>query len=177
MKNEEFNAACGRSGRTAVIDSTAAVGLPGTFTIKAEPRIAHTPRLKAASGVFLAPSDRMRSAMPSMILSATARVASGVTSRAAMPVPPVVTIRLVVSLNWMSDASICARSSGSTFAAMMRRPACSSAATTAGPDLSGRSPAAERSLMVSTAAVNCIGGRLTGGDKKTNEPPINADKR
>ena len=52
----------------------------------------HRPRLNAASGVCFDPSARMRSASPSTSRSHTICVASGVTSRAASPVPPVVTI-------------------------------------------------------------------------------------
>ena len=73
---------------TASRDSTAPAGLPGRLRIRAFPRTPQTPRLKAANRVFLRPSARMRSDTPSIRRSQTARVASGVTSRAAMPVPP-----------------------------------------------------------------------------------------
>jgi len=84
--------ACGSKPAITSKDSTAPAGLPGRFKISVLLRTPHTPRLRAANGVFFPPSARMRSAMPSSSFSQTAFVASGVTSRAAIPVPPVVTI-------------------------------------------------------------------------------------
>src|ERR1700691_1931357 len=94
--------ACGTSSSTACSDSTAPLGLPGTFKISVLPRTPHTPRLRAANGVFFKPSLRMRSPTPSIRRSQIASVASGVTSRTAIPVPPVVTMNCASSARWTS---------------------------------------------------------------------------
>src|SRR6202789_2124098 len=83
--------ACGMRSSTAWSDVTAPSGLPGRFTMRVWPQAPEMARLSAASGVRRAPAARMRSAKPSRMRVQTARVASGVTSRGAMPVPPVVT--------------------------------------------------------------------------------------
>ena len=76
------------------------------------PRTPHTARLRAANFVVFAPSARMRSAIPSRSRSHTARVASGVTSRWAMPVPPVVTTNRACALKRMRTSRIADSSSG-----------------------------------------------------------------
>ena len=63
------------------------------------------------------PRDRIRSAIPSTSRSHTARVASGVTSRGAIPVPPVVTTRRADWHNSISFSWIAARSSATTLRA------------------------------------------------------------
>ena len=75
-------------------------GFPARFRIRVCLRTPQMPRLSAASGVFFEPSKRMRSATPSSRRSQTARVASGVTSRSAIPVPPVVTTRRALPASW-----------------------------------------------------------------------------
>src|SRR6266567_2690997 len=85
--------ACGNTSITVCNDSTAPDGLPGRFSTRDVPHTPHSPRLNNANGVFFSPSRRILSDTPSSILPQTERVASGVTSRAEIPVPPVVTTR------------------------------------------------------------------------------------
>src|SRR5579864_6909416 len=146
--------ACGIRSITASSDSTAPAGFPGRFRMTACPRTPHTARLKAANFVFFAPSERIRSATPSTSRSQTSRVASGVTSRAAMPVPPVVTTKRACTLRRIRASRIADSSSGTTSRAATRKPFFSRAAATAGPPRSSRSPRADESLMVITAAVS-----------------------
>src|SRR5438445_1730060 len=91
--------------------------------------------------------------MPSTWRLITARVASGVTSRDAIHVPPVVTTRRAKSLHSISRAMIWSFSSGSTEVWITLKPAASSRRAMAGPERSGRLFRKEESLMVSTAAV------------------------
>jgi hypothetical protein len=67
-------------------------GEPGRFTIKVFPRTPAVARDKIAVGTFENESARIASPKPGNSFSRIARVASGVTSRIAGPVPPVVTI-------------------------------------------------------------------------------------
>jgi len=106
--------ACGSTGRIAASELLAPAGLPGRFTINAVPSVPHTPRLSEASGVYSSPSALIRSASPSISRSQTIRVASGVTSRVANPVPPVVTIRSTTFALRHSAAAIWSSSSGNT---------------------------------------------------------------
>ena len=98
----------------------------------------------------------MASGMPGVSLSQTARVASGVTSRGAKPVPPVVTISCTVPLSASrhSTASISACSSGTMTASTTAYPASFQHGRHQGPPPSGRSPRKLRSLTVTTAALN-----------------------
>ena len=85
--------ACGRASAIASPASAIAFGLPGKLTISARPR---TPaRLRASIQCFVCSREasRIASARPGASRSPTARVASGVTSSGARPVPPVVRIR------------------------------------------------------------------------------------
>src|SRR5882762_5534193 len=68
-------------------------GWPGRLMISACPRITATCRDRIAVGTNLRLSERICSPKPGMTLSAMASVASGVTSRRAGPVPPVVSTR------------------------------------------------------------------------------------
>ena len=70
---------------------TAPFGLPGRFTMIAAPRVPQTARLNGDIGVRFNPSLRITSGIPGISRSQMASVASGVTSRFATPVPPVVT--------------------------------------------------------------------------------------
>jgi len=135
---------------TAFSDSTAAFGLPGRFRINDEPQMPHRPRLRAARGVFFAPSLRMRSGMPSTRRPQTARVASGVTSRAAMPVPPVVTISGNAAARRRNAASSVAWSSGTTSILSTTKWFFCKSSRTAGPERSERVPEETESLMVRT---------------------------
>ena len=68
----------------------AAAGEPGRLTTSVAPRRPATPRESSAWGVRVSASERIASAMPGASRSITVEVASGVTSRGAKPVPPVV---------------------------------------------------------------------------------------
>src|SRR5687767_1007788 len=83
----------GIAGNTASKQSRMALGLPGRLTINELPRIPAIWRDRIAVGTNLSDTARISSPKPSRILSQTASVASGVTSRLAGPVPPVVTTR------------------------------------------------------------------------------------
>src|ERR1051326_2148471 len=152
---QSSSTACGSKSKTARSDSTAPFGLPGKLRISARPHTPHTARLNAASGVCFAPSARMRSGIPSTIREQTARVASGVTSRSAMPVPPVVTTRSHSFAKRRNSSAILVSLSGTTSVfTTSNRPASSLA--TAGPERSSRLRAAEESLTVNTAAVGSL---------------------
>ncbi len=87
--------------------SLIAFGWPGRLRISALPRITPTCRDRIAVGTYLRLTRRISSPKPGITLCATASVASGVTSRAAGPVPP------VVSTSWQpatSTSSISVRS-------------------------------------------------------------------
>ena len=84
--------ACSNTSVTACRFSTAPLGLPGRLRMRVRPRIPATARDSMACGVILSDSARMTSARPGASRSITDRVASGVTSRGAKPVPPVVSI-------------------------------------------------------------------------------------
>src|SRR5262249_45190138 len=83
----------GIAGNTASRQSRIALGLPGRFTISDFPRTPAICRDRMAVGTTFSDTARIRSPKPSRTLSQTASVASGVTSRRAGPVPPVVTTR------------------------------------------------------------------------------------
>src|SRR5215471_15389701 len=91
--------------------------------------------------------------MPSTRRSQTARVASGVTSRGAIPVPPVVTTKRAerhssISFSWITGCSSATRLRRTT-----RNLCRSRASATAGPLWSVFSPREHESLTVSTVAV------------------------
>ena len=70
-----------------------AVGFPGRLTISVRPRVPAVCLERIAVGTDCSETARINSPKPGRSLSQTAVVASGVTSRGAGPVPPVVTIR------------------------------------------------------------------------------------
>src|ERR1051326_2310614 len=70
--------------------SLTALGLPGRVIINVRPRGPATPRESMPKGVCWRLAIRIASAMPGASRSIMASVASGVTSRGARPVPPVV---------------------------------------------------------------------------------------
>src|ERR1019366_3133653 len=146
---------CGANSTIASNDSTAPLGEPGRLTIKTRPRVPTTERESAASGVASRPRARINSAMPGISRSRTARVASGVTSRGATPVPPVVKIAEIrpPSAKVAKRLAISAGSSGMTSNTETFQPSCSSRSRTAGPERSVRVPAVTESLMVKTAAL------------------------
>ena len=101
----------GSKSTTASSDSTAPLGLPGRLRIRLRPRVPQRARLRAENLVFLRPSERMSSGIPSTSRSQTARVASGVTSRADIPVPPVVSTSRACAHNVINFCSIACCSS------------------------------------------------------------------
>src|SRR6202035_1631460 len=89
----------GMAGNTASRQSRMALGLPGRLTISDLPRMPAICRDRIAVGTTFSDTARMSSPKPSSSFSHTASVASGVTSRRAGPVPPVVHTRQHLSLS------------------------------------------------------------------------------
>lgn len=114
----------------------------------------HTPRERAAYGVCFSPSARINSATPSIVRSQTLRVASGVTSRGEIPVPPVVTTNRAWVAAVRNAAAICWASSGSILVRAISNPASLRHCCSRGPERSSRVPRWEESLMIRTAAVS-----------------------
>ena len=81
------------AGKTASKHSLIDFGLPGKLIIKLLPLRPAVCLDKIAVGTNFKDSVLISSPKPGIILSQTASVASGVTSRFAGPVPPVVTTR------------------------------------------------------------------------------------
>ena len=79
--------AWGIASITAMSDSVAPAGEPGTLSTRQRPIVPATPRESRPFGL----AARVDSARPGASRSTTDRVASGVRSRGANPVPPVVT--------------------------------------------------------------------------------------
>ena len=104
----------GTAGKTPSSVSLIAFGCPGRLRISAPPRMTPTWRDSIAVGTYLRLTWRICSPKPGSTLCATASVASGVTSRAAGPVPPVVSTRWqrTLSTSSISVRSISACSSG-----------------------------------------------------------------
>ena len=73
--------------------SIQAFGEPGRFIIIDLFRIPETPLESIACGVYLSDSARIASEIPGISLSKIDFVTSGVMSRGAHPVPPVVSIK------------------------------------------------------------------------------------
>lgn len=69
------------------------LGLPGKFRIRQLPRIPAVCRERIAVGTYFNDMERIFSPKPGINLEHTASVASGVLSRGAGPVPPVVTTK------------------------------------------------------------------------------------
>ena len=99
-------------------------GLPGRLTMSVRPRIPAIARETIASGDDAAVATRAASGMPGTWRSITRRVASGVTSRGATPLPPVVSTRSTFSVSAISASvlAIISRSSGTTTWAMTSPP-------------------------------------------------------
>ena len=88
-------------------------GRPGRFTTSACPQMPAVCRERIAVGTYFSDSCRMSSPKPGSIRVQTRSVASGVTSRGAGPVPPVVTTRQQPSAASSRIAvAIASRSSG-----------------------------------------------------------------
>ncbi len=82
------------AGKTASRFSLIALGFPGRLRIKVLPLIPATCLERIAVGTYWRDAVLICSPKPGSIFSQTASVASGVTSRKAGPVPPVVMTRL-----------------------------------------------------------------------------------
>ena len=108
---------------------------------------------QGSKGRLLGPLCRISSARPGTFRSHTARVASGVLSRAERPVPPVVSTSCALRAADRSTSVSCARSSVEIVAARTSHPDSRSMPTTAGPERSSCKAAAQRSLAVITMAV------------------------
>ena len=137
-----------------VIERRAAFSEPGTFSTSVCPLIPATARESIARGVDFSPSTHMATGMARISRSSTASVASGVTSCGERPVPPVVTTRSACNMSqaWTMAAEICPSSSGTVCIACTAKPAFSSMARMAGPLVSVRVPAAQKSLTVRMTA-------------------------
>ena len=146
------SSAWGNSGRIARSELAAPVGLPGRFTIKHLPARPLTPRPRAANRVSWAPCWRMSSARPGTRRSHTARVASGVLSRADRPVPPVVNTNCAFRLASRKRSIRGKRSSEDSTTLKTSHPDSERIRATAGPERSSCSPAEQRSLAVRTMA-------------------------
>lgn len=140
---------CGMAPATKPRHSTAPLGFPGSARTRAPSTIAARLRERMELGVSFIDSARITSPNPGTSTRMIARIASGVTSRGPMPVPPVVRIKpqpccakdRIVS--WMRLAS-----SGTT--ASQRTCQSDFAATflNAGPPKSSYSPPLARSEIV-----------------------------
>ena len=107
---------CSSGSSTASRFSHAPFGLPGRLTIRLFPRMPAAARDRHAFGVIRIDDALIASGIPGASLPHTAIVASGVTSRSAKPVPPVVTISAIFSSSaaQMSAFSMRSRSSGTS---------------------------------------------------------------
>ncbi len=143
------------AGSTAPRHSRTALGLPGRFKISAPPRVPHTARDTAAREVLARLTMVMALSKPAMRFSMTRKVASGVTSRGATPVPPVVQMKSKPSTraSCVKSAASCRSSSGST-KPRARQSSISARANSSmsGPEASARKPAAPLSLRVIQAS-------------------------
>ena len=154
-RSRSFSIACGSAGAIIANCSRQARGLPGMLMISVVPRSPLTARESIACGVLASEPARIASAKPGAGRSSTSSVASGVTSRAVKPVPPVVRTRLasVSSAKRVSSAAICVALVGHDGALDdRRRPARASSSSSAAPLSSSRSPREPLSETVSTAA-------------------------
>src|SRR5271166_1598802 len=129
-------------------------GLPGKLTISVRPRIPATPLESIQWRVCSREPARSASAIPGASRSITARLASGVRSLGAKPVPPVVRIRSQrsESAQWQRRASITSRVSGSSSTPATSAPIASANSASFGPLSSVLSPRALDVEMLRTAA-------------------------
>ena len=127
------------------------LGRPGRFTTSAPPQTPAVCLERIAVGTCTSDTCRISSPNPGSILAQTCSVASGVTSRGAGPVPPVVTTRQQPSAAsfWMALA-IAWASSATTISRGVHGDASTSArySRIAGPPSSGYSPRLTRSETV-----------------------------
>lgn len=129
-------------------------GCPGRLTNRDDPRIPAVCRLRIAVGTFSKETFRISSPNPGIIFSHTSWVASGVTSRGAGPVPPVVMIRQHCSSSHIlciSAAMICRSSETIRYSGDHGETSTSRRySQIAGPPRSSYSPRLARSETVST---------------------------
>ena len=139
----------GTAAKTASRHSLTALGDPGRLMISAEPRTPAVWRERIAVGTWGRETARIASPKPASSLSSTAAVASGVTSRGAGPVPPVVMTRQHPASSTSSTrvARISSGSSGMTRAAASQGEVRTSLryALTVGPPRSSYTPWEARS--------------------------------
>src|SRR5262249_45450864 len=149
------SSACLSAGRRTAKPSRQPPGEPGRLTIIVAPRRPASPRESRACGVRSRASARIASATPGASRSSTAAVASGVTSRGANPVPPVVSTTLAMSASWQIAAPIVSLSAGTTRRATSK-PSPASRSASRSPLRSSRVPSWTPSDTVSTAALTGV---------------------
>jgi hypothetical protein len=134
-------------------DSTAPLAAPGSLPPPPPPPPPPPERESTANGVASRPFRRINSPKPGISRSKIARVASGVTSRGATPVPPVVKMAEICSPSERvaRRSLISETTSGMTSMTATLQPSCSRRSRTAGPERSARVPRLTESLMVNTA--------------------------
>mmetsp|Transcript_18803 Transcript_18803/g.48964 ORF Transcript_18803/g.48964 Transcript_18803/m.48964 type:complete len:223 (-) Transcript_18803:471-1139(-) len=144
------------SGRICPIDR----GDPGRLTTTLSPRMPAICRDRTAVGTYRRDMARIASPMPGSSFSMTRRVASGVTSRLAGPVPPVVMTRPQPSSSIRARmASAIAPSSSATVLRVARHSDCTReprTLQTSGPPRSVYSPRLARSLTVTTPQCRAV---------------------
>ncbi len=142
----------GTAAKTASRHSEIAAGFPGRLTTRQAPMIPAVCRERIAVGTLPSETARICSPNPGSMQRHTDSVASGVTSRAAGPVPPVVTIRLQDSASSTMAAAIASCSSGTSLRSGLHSEirTRSSQDSIAGPPRSSYSPRLARSETVST---------------------------
>ena len=127
-------------------------GDPGRFTISVAPRRPAMPRESSACGVRAMASARTASARPGVSRSTTDRVASGVTSRGANPVPPVVRTTATPESASSRIADAIRSASSETIRRSTSNPSSRRRLSNRSPDESSRTPALTPSETVRTAA-------------------------
>ena len=161
------------SGRPCSV-SAMDFGCPGRLTMSARPRMTAVWRDRMAVGTKRRLIWRICSPKPGITLSATASVASGVTSRGAGPVPPVVSTRSQpsASTSSFSAASIPGCSSGirRVTQVMGLRSARASHSCSAGMPWSVYTPREARSLTETRPMrTGSMGGAGVGGGGAVGE--------
>mmetsp|Transcript_10573 Transcript_10573/g.35874 ORF Transcript_10573/g.35874 Transcript_10573/m.35874 type:complete len:293 (+) Transcript_10573:97-975(+) len=163
---------CRSTGMITARFSATALGRPGRLTMSVRPRIPATALESMASGSCWRARQRTASAMPGTSAWHTAPVTSGVTSRGAQPVPPVVRMRLQAPVPSDQPSRRCRIASASSATTARSRtwtsqfPAGAKARISrsiVGPLSSAYTPAAARSLTVRMPRWITSGGPEGGG--------------
>lgn len=144
---------CGTSGSIIFKPWRAPRGEPGRLTMSDRFRVPATDLDNTEYFVCSSPFERISSEIPGISRCKMPRVASGVTSRKATPVPPVVKISEISfwSAHSCNCAAIFAASSGTIAVVTTDQFSSWQQRQSAGPDSSGRVPRAEESLTVKIA--------------------------